>query len=349
MRSTLTPIYVPSNVAPLSIGKIQNNLVKAQTELSSGRWDDVGYQLGETTGMVLDARARLMMAETIKKTNVVVKTRIDFTQNSLATITKDAQSLLNLAVAARGNQIPANVVIPSAHEGFKSFITNINADVNGVSVFAGINSDDAPLDNYFDNPPPASKQSVDAAFLAEFGFTQSDPAVANITQAQMENFLDNAFADLFTQTEWKNNWSSASDQILTGRISFSETIRTSVSANRSAIRKLAMAFTMVSDLGLENQNKAVFATVMDKAASVAGDAIGELSALRGEIGVVEERIKSADERLDAQKTMFQKLIQDHENVDANEAATRVNLLSTQLEMAYTLTGRLQRLSLAKYL
>jgi len=43
------------------------------------------------------------------------------------------------------------------------------------------------------------------------------------------------------------------------------------------------------------------------------------------------------------------MVGEKENVDSYEVATRVSLLTNQLEASYTLTARLQQLSLVKFL
>ena len=63
------------------------------------------------------------------------------------------------------------------------------------------------------------KAALDAAFLAEFGFTQDDPAVAGIDPAQMQTFLDGAYADLFLDNaQWEGSWSDASSRNVRSRI-----------------------------------------------------------------------------------------------------------------------------------
>jgi flagellar hook-associated protein 3 FlgL len=76
-------------------------------------------------------------------------------------------------------------------------------------------------------------------------------AAVNITPAAMNNFLDNAFATEFDDPAWGTNWSSASDQVMRSRISTTQTVDSSASANDKAFRKLAMAYTMLSGLDLE--------------------------------------------------------------------------------------------------
>ncbi len=348
MRSTLVPFHVASNNTLLSIGKIQKNLNEAQVELSSGRWQDVGYKLAENTGLVLDYRAQLSLSETIKSSNAVVKIRAEFTQEALSVISNEAQNFLATTIASRSNQLSAEVTLSSISESYKSVLGALNTSVNGVSIFSGINVEQPPFENYFETPPPASKQAVDAAFFAEFGFAQSSPAVSTISVAAMESFIDNAFSNLFDSPDWETNWSKASSNNLATRIGFNETMSTSVNANTSAMRKLTMAYTMASDLGTTEQNGAVFQMVMDKSAQMISDTIDELNQVRATVGVIEERVKLAEERLDVQSNIFQKLIGNYEGVDATEVAVRINSLSTQLETAYVLTGKINQLSLLKY-
>ena len=349
MRSTLIPAYNPSNVAPLSIGNIQKKLVNAQQELSSGRLNDVGYALAERLGADLDVRAKLSLIETVDNTNKITLTRVDQTQNALTAISDDVQKLFEISVASASGQASADVALTSAREGFKSVISTLNTSSHGMFVFGGINTSDAPLEDYYSTPAPASKAALDAAFLAEFGFAQNDPAVQTITPAAMESFIDNAFSDLFDLPAWKASWSSASDASMTSRISLSQTVQTSVTANEDAVRKATMAFAMASDLGLDMVNGATFKKIMSKVSNLSGQATGSLNELRGRVGATQEHVAKAQERLTVQKGVMQKLIIKNEGADATEAAMKVNLLSNQLETAYTLIGQMQNLMLSRYI
>ncbi|MGQ3278203.1 MAG: flagellin, partial [Shinella sp.] len=53
--------------------------------------------------------------------------------------------------------------------------------------------------------------------------------------------------------------------------------------------------------------------------------------------------------LGAQITILSNSIKDMEGIDTYEAATRVTTLESQLSLAYTLTSRIQNLSLLNYL
>jgi len=349
MRSTLISQNLPSSISPISIRSVQDNLSKAQTEISTGRWNDVGYKLGAQTGLVLDVRAQIALIETFENTNSLVAGRADATQNVISSLTDEAQLMFDRSVASRSSQVSPEVVQSTARNGLRTIISSINTATQGVHIFGGINSDTAPLEDYFGSPSSASKNSVDAAFLAEFGFPQSDPAVASISSAAMENFIDNAFGDLFETPAWTANWSSATDETMKTKISFSDITQTTQTANESAIRKLAMAYTMVADLGLSDLNAGTYGAVMNKVVDITSQAIGELNVLSGKIGVTQQRIEIASDKLIVQKDSFERLVGSKENVDAYEVATRVSVLTNQLEASYTLTARLQQLSLVRFL
>src|SRR5215471_14305734 len=95
--------------------------------------------------------------------------------------------------------------------------------------------------------------------------TQTSASVSSITGTSMQNFLATQFAALFQGAQWSSNWSSASDQTLTSRISETQTANTSVSANNSAFQQLAQAYTMVADLGAQNLSPLAYQAVVTAA------------------------------------------------------------------------------------
>src|SRR5262249_23843066 len=150
------------------------------------------------------------------------------------------------------------------------------------------------------SPPGPSKQAVADAFSATFGFSQTDPQVADITADQMKAFLDGPFADLFSDTGWKSTWSSASDQNVRSRISTNELIDTSANANDGAIRQLASAYTMMSDLGNANLNSDAFQAVVDRATQLTQQATQGLTSMQGALGATQQRVTNANDLMTVQ-------------------------------------------------
>ncbi len=106
---------------------------------------------------------------------------------------------------------------------------------------------------------------------------------------------------------------------------------------------------MVADLGVDKLNQDAYQAVVDKAIAVTGEAIGDITQTRAALGTAQERIQTSNDRMSLQVTIITEHVNLLEGVDPYEASSRVNALLTQVETAYALTARLQRLSLINYL
>ena len=269
------------------------------------------------------------------------------TQNRITQLNKTATDFLKDLIAARSTDGGGRVILPPASSNLQDLIGALNVSYNGSSLFAGINTQNAPITPY--TAGSASKTQVDADFLATFGFPQSSPAVATITPAQMQTFLDTTFDAEFASPAWNTNWSSATDQTMQSRISTTEIAETSVSANEIGFRRLAEAYTMMADLGNVNLSQETFQVVVDKAIGLVGSAINDLAALGGSVGTVQQRVTTATDKLKTQQDILNNQIVGMEAVDPTEASVRVETLRTQIQTALALTSQLQKISLINYL
>jgi flagellar hook-associated protein 3 FlgL len=333
----------------LSIMKTQVRLAEAQKETTTGRLADVGMSLGHRTGAVVSLRDDHARLNTIIDTNASVTARLDVTQAALGAMVESGQQFVSALIAGRDSNTGPGVVTQEAHNGLAALIDALDMTLSGAYVFAGINADVRPLEQYFGTPAPASRQSVADAFQTEFGFSQGDPAAAGIGAADMQAFLAGPFAQLFEDPTWSTAWSQASSENVRNRISTSELVTTSVNANDPAIRKLVRAYTMVADLGLETLNEGAYKAAVDTAITAVGEALQEISVLQANLGTAQQRIAQANDRMSIQIDIITKHIVALEGVDPHEAAIRVSTLLTQVETSYALTARIERLSLVNFL
>jgi flagellar hook-associated protein 3 FlgL len=218
----------------------------------------------------------------------------------------------------------------------------------GQYIFAGTNTTQKPVTSYIDEPTSKAKEAVDLAFLTKFGITQTDPGIAAIPPDDMKDFLENEFADLFV-TGWEGVWSSARSENIESRISQSEKIETSTNANETAIRKLAMAYTMVSDLGLPDMHVETRQVIIGKAMEILGATTHDIVKIQAGVGTAERLVTEANARMELQKNIFEEGLGELEGVDPAEAKTRVDGFMTQIQMSYSLTSQLRQLSLINYL
>jgi flagellar hook-associated protein 3 FlgL len=333
----------------INVLKLQKQLLKAQRELASGRLSDVGATIGGRTSETVSLRLQYARFTTLRETNAVAKTRIDATQAALASFIESAQDFVSAVITARDANNGATIAQQQGQSALSQLLDGLNTTIAGEHLFSGINTTARPFDDYYATPTPASRTAVATAFTLAFGTTQSDPSNDGITPSAMQTFLDTGLSALFDDPAWTTDWSGASSQNLRSRISGTEDVESSANTNESPFRKLAKAFTMIADLGVENLNRAAFGTVADTAARIASEAIEEMTVVQGRLGTSAARIEGANERMSAQLNILNTQIDSLEQVDPFEASTRVTTLLTQIETAYALTARVQRLTILNYI
>lgn len=328
--------------------RLQGELVKAQTEMSSGTFADAGIALGSRTGQTVSFRRDMDRLEAISDANSVATARMAATQNGLGQVAAAAQTYLSTLTTAISGDASAKITSADADAAFTALRDVMNGSLNGDYIFAGVSTDVKPLADFKD-PTSTSRVAFEAAFTAQFGFAISDPQAADITPAALATFIDGPASDLFLGNGWQGTSSFASDQTITSRITMTDAAQTSVSANESGIRRLAMATALGQALLSGPLNDNARRMVAEKAAVLAGGALADIANTQAEIGVTQQRVSKANERIDMQVSLFKTGLQELEGIDPYEAQTRVTNLLTQIETSYALTARIQQLSLLNYL
>jgi flagellar hook-associated protein 3 FlgL len=343
--STLAILNAPRQ----SIYESQRRLLDAQTELSTGRHADVGLHLGGRTSDVIGLRNGFDRNSSIIDMNGLAATELDLTQSAMTSLVELSHQFSATLIGARNSVNGQEVVKTAAKAAIESFTSIINQTHSGKFLFSGINSEVAPIENYLSNPPSGGKAAVDAAFLTEFGVTQSAAGVGSITATQMDTFLNGAFSNLFIPAAWSPTFSNASNQNRTARIDTDYTVEVSTNANEAAFRDFAKAITMAFDLGTGALNQAAFEKVVDKAVAVSAASAQEIGLIAGELGTSEKLITDTTLQLKKRNEILNREIVSLEGVDQYEVSTRINLLTTQLEASYSITARINRLNLMNYL
>ena len=349
MKSTFVSTTSISTALRYQLLRAQSELTKAQKEASTGRVADVGLALGARTGQSVSLGRDLERLRGIIDTNGLVSARLTSTQNSLTQISATAQNFLSTLTTSVSGDASPELTLTDAKGTIQALTAILNTSYNGEHLFAGINTDVQPINDFTAAGSP-NKAAFDAAFLTHFGFAQSAPAAANITAAQMDTFLTTVVEPQFLGAGWQGTWSNATDEGITSRIALNEvSIQTSVSANDKGLRKLAMASATVTDMFNSQVGESALKALLTRAVSLVGEAIADIANLSAKTGIVENRVKNASERISMQADLFETSIQDLEGVDPYVASTRVSTLLQQIETSYALTARIQQLSLVKFL
>ena len=349
MKTSNVSNLTVQNAMRLTILQAQNELLKAQKEVTTGMYADIGAELGNRTALSLDLTRESLRIQSLIDTNAIASQRLESSQEAMDQMGVASQNMMNALVALRGSSDESNlsVATQTITDAFDQFRSMVNSSASGEYLFAGINTDVQPLTDL-----PIIKTDVEAAFAAYFGFPPTDSVqTAGITAVDMEDFITNTVGPMFTGsgTEWENFWSSASSVAMTSRISQSETVQTSTTANASGMRNFAYAAVIsvaLLDLNLQEDVRAV---VSNRAIEVSGAAISGINTERTQLGLSQERIARANSSLEIQQDIIETNFNSMVEVDAYEASTRVNNLLSLVEASYTLTAKIQNLSLVNFL
>jgi len=353
MKTTFISTTTLWNSPRSSLDKLQQSLTKANTELTTGRYADVGLALGNRTGEALSLRQQLSELEALKDSNNLALQRLDTTTGALDSIREAATEFRDALVGLPVVNPPVSTIKSQAKAYLESLTSDLNISVGGQFIFGGINTKTKPAAGYEGGTPLSTKDAVANVFSQPvasggFGFPQSSPLVSGISPADMEAFLDGPFKDLFEGAGWET-YSSASDQNIQSLVSTTEKVETSTNANTTAMRQIAMAYTMIYDLGIESLSQETRDVVIKKAADVLSGAVTGLIQVQADLGTSQAKVKSANERMDLQASIFQDHIGKLESVDPTEAKVRVDQLMTQIQTSYSLTAQLRQLNLINFL
>jgi flagellar hook-associated protein 3 FlgL len=332
-----------------TINSVQADMIKSQREVVSGKYDDIGQELGGTTSRGLNLQREMDMMNNLISTNSVVTQRLSSSQTGLQTMSDAAQQGLNTLVALHGStdKTQLTTAVQTMTDVLDQFTDAANTSINGEYVFGGINTDTKPIADYKTDENGA-KTAFDTAFSSYFGFPQTDTAnTITITAPQMQDFMDTVVKPMFdsTGTDWNTYWSTASDTPMSSRISKTEVVQTSSTANSDGFRDMALASVIGVELLNANLTGEARNVVSDTAIDYMGKAIYGLDSDRSQLGLSESRVSQADDTLKAQVDIVKLNLDDLEGVDVYEASTRITSLKNQMEISYNLTSQLNKLSL----
>ncbi len=332
------------NQPRLEIIRLQGELTQRAKELATGRVADVGLSLGSGTGRMVALRNELALIETLTRSNGSASARLTLVQAALTDVRENVTSVLEALIALPPGAQSANLLELEGLSALDRLADRLNASDGGSFIFGGINTQNPPFSRFGTGPQAV----VEAAFLAKFGVAVGDPAAAAITTTDMADFLANEFAALFDDPGWTTDWSAASSTDIVSRIAVSERVTTGTNANEAAIRAVTEGLAMLGGLGLGALNQETRQVVVDAGRLKLGQAIADVAALQGEIGFSENAIAEANQRMSLARDLLTGTIVASEGADPAEAKVHVDLLTTQLEMSYALTGQLSRLSILNY-
>jgi flagellar hook-associated protein 3 FlgL len=322
----------------------QSQLSNDAIESSTGQYADLGLQLGEQSGYELSLKNQNDLLTTLTSSNGLATANLKETQSALDSIRTAAQSSLSDLATASGATLQS-----VGESGLQQLISTTNTSGSSGYLFGGINSSQAPLNDYYSTPTSSAKAAIDQAFQTTFGFGPNDPQAANVTASQMQSFLSGPFAAQFEGANWTTNWSTASSTNTSSEIAPGQTVDTSTNANQPGFQQLAQGYTMLSEFAGTNLSSAAQGAVSSAASTLLTSGMSSTTATEATVGTAQSAVTDANNAMSSQMTILQTQIGNMDDVSADAVATQISLLQTQIQTAYELTSRIHSLSLAQYL
>ncbi|KQO78961.1 flagellar hook-associated family protein [Rhizobium sp. Leaf262] len=337
MKTTPISSLSISSAMQLTVSNAQTEITKLQTEAVTGTYADVGLELGTRTSTSVDYNRESSRLQSIMDSNSIAEQRMDASQLAMENMSASAQTLLNSVIALSGNTDASSLSVAktTAMSTLENFVSYSNTSVNGEFLFSGINTDVQTLSDTFITD---ITDDFNTAFSTQF------PDPSSVTADDMKAFL----ADYQDGLDW-SSWTGASETTMSSRVSTSETVSTSTTANSDGFKNLVLASVISSQLVNSGLNASALAVVNDTTTSLAGSAISGIDTQRAQIGLSQERVEKANTYMSAQKTIIDTQLNNLVGVDTYEASTRLTTLLNQVETSYTITSKIQGLSLVNYL
>jgi flagellar hook-associated protein 3 FlgL len=350
-----------------SIAGVQREMVKANQEAVTQKHADLGVALGANTSRALDLSRDITRINSLLSTAALATQRLETAELALKNMNESGLAIQSAILTLGSSSDETNLATArkAMTDALDSFTTFANTAVQGEYIFAGINSDVKPMQDYFVSGSPA-KAAVDTE-LNHYLTANGIASASVMTKPQMEDFL-NQLEGKFNGTQpltspphpaalagkdfWTSFFSDASDENMKVRISPSEMVDSSTNSNSQGMRNFAFASIISMEFLKGNMTKEAREAVASRTTTVISKAMNGVDSLnqqRTTVGISTERVSKAEESLQAQEDILTKSLGSMEGVDPEEAATRLNTMKTLLETAYAVTAKIQQLSLANFL
>ncbi|MBB6507713.1 MULTISPECIES: flagellar hook-associated family protein [Rhizobium/Agrobacterium group] len=342
MKTTSISTLSVSQTMQLTVQNSQTEIAKLQKESVNGTYADTGLELGTRTSASLDYGRESSRLQAIIDSNSLTNQRMDSSQLAMEQMSDSGQTLLDSLVALSGSSDKTSLQVSAdtATSVLENFVSYANVSVNGEYLFSGINTDAAPLDDSFITDLTDDFNTQFSSFMSANGISSA----SDISSSQMATFLD----DYTSSFDW-SGWTNASDTKMTGRVSTSETVTTSTSLNADGFKNLVLGSLITSQLATAGLSADALNKVNATVTNLAGLSVSGIDAERSSMGLSQERVEKANTAMSAQMDIINTQLTDLVGVDTYDASVRLNTLLTQVETSYTITSKIQGLSLVNYL
>lgn len=308
-------------------------IARLSTELSTGRSSDTPRHLSGDMGPILaidSSLARLSGYNSISRELGLFASAM---QTSLTTIADIARSAGNSLIAASGTAATTHIdtAVSASRSALEAAVSALNTRFGDRTLFAGTLSNEQAV--------ASTAVLVAAVQTATSGATDV---------AGVETAIDAWFAAPggFASTFYRGGSPLSAVPIAAG-----ESVALDITANDPAVRDTLKGLVMAAmlDQGAFSGQIGLRKSIAQRAGEHLLASETDRAHLAARLGGIQAQIDNASTRNSAEQTTLRITRAGLTEIDSYETTTQLQNAETQLQLMYTITARISRLSLADYL
>ncbi len=331
MSTFFVPDMLSFSTLSRNVSDLKARADTTRTESVTGRHDDLTKHLGGDVGSAHLLKKAVDDVRLFQQNLALSKARAETTQLALNGVSADSNRIATdtLAALGRNDTTVLTTLSDDAQTAVSAVFSALNTVFGGRALFGGDVTDRAPL--------AAPEQLISDVQAIIAGAIDAADA-----EAQLDIYFNDP-AGGFATTIYQGGANAAPLVEISPGIRIDASTKADDQSVKDIIRSLAV---------IANRDAATFAdanTLIENNSTRALGADAVLTEVRANIGVSEARIGDAIGRYEAEEAVLTSVYNNKTARDPYEAASELQLLETQLEASYLVTGRLARLSIANYL
>ena len=307
------------------ISELRTQIGKTSTEATTGRYEDLTLHLSGRIGKAMLGQKALADISTDREVLNLRASRLSLIQTSLGTVQESSSGIAANMLSAIGGEHETDVGIAAryAKAALSASLSSLNARYGDRFLFAGDATSTLPFSDQSALLADIELIADSATDSADFA-TQLDDYFTSPTGGWLQNIYQGS--------------TTASDP---------ESVTADNDAIKSLIRDLAVLAISGPDGPLASLDG--YKTLVQETSLSLSSSETQITNLRADLGVYEERNAIEQKTLDTEETVLTASFNDLTARDQYEAATELQSLQTTLEASYLITARLSQLSLLNYL
>lgn len=315
--------------------QIKTRLSILTEEMSSGVAHDLTGHLRGDTARLADVDRRLNLISGFANTAAEAGQTLAAMQTTLQGVESIRSRLAAQLVALPSSAMPNHIsnAIGSGRSAFDGIVRAMNTTLGNHSLFAGAATDTTPL-------------AEPDAMMASLSATVAGSATVNDVQSAIDTWFDSPTGGFATMA-----YQGDTGLALSRRVDTDTTVRLDGRADDPAIKALLKAAATAAMAG----HTGLALSDTEKSELLRSSGLQMLSAaqplvnVQARLGIAEEAVEETRVRQAAQNTAYGILRNDLVSADPYDTAAELQQVQQQLEIHFTLTARLSRLSLVEYI